>query len=261
MAGFLKKLLWPGKIPTEPQWNAGEGVTYVVGDIHGQFEKLKSLIDVISGDARTMETEPKRIVFLGDLIDRGPDGRAVIDSLVNFKADGFEMTYIMGNHEEMFLSVLDGNLLSLKAWFGLGGRETARSYGVTNLGDIHINAEDLLTRIIDAVPTDHIDFIKSFKNYIMIGDYLCVHAGIDPKKSIEDQKEKDMRWIRRRFLDNKTKRGFMVVHGHSVVETPEIHVNRIAIDTGAGRGDQLTAVRLFECDVKFLSVGSDVKSG
>jgi serine/threonine protein phosphatase 1 len=74
------------------------------------------------------------------------------------------------------------------------------------------------------------------------GDYLFVHAGIRPGVELERQASKDLRWIREGFLDDRTDHGVIVVHGHTIVDRPEEHPNRIAIDTGAYRYGTLTAL-------------------
>ena len=162
----------------------------------------------------------------------------------------------MGNHEEVFLKVLSGSVSALTSWFEFGGRECVRSYGVTNLGEILINPENLLFRIQEAVPQSHIAFMKSFDETFQFGPYLCVHAGIKPRVAIEKQSTRDLRWIRKEFLTYEKPHPFIIVHGHTIVKKADIRPNRIAVDTGAYEGGPLTAVRLGRGDPRIFDTAS-----
>jgi len=113
-----------------------DGFAYVIGDIHGCFDELVELLELIEQDAAQQSSGPKYVVFLGDLMDRGPKSKEVIDYLLNYKPDFANPVYLMGNHEEVFLKVLSGSLGALESWFEFGGRACVRSYGVKNLGEI-----------------------------------------------------------------------------------------------------------------------------
>ena len=223
---------------------AVEGYAYVIGDIHGCYDELCELLDLIESDASSLEEGPKHIVFLGDLMDRGPKSNQVIEHLRTFNPDYANPIFLMGNHEEVFLKVLSGSVSALTSWFEFGGRECVRSYGVKNLGEILANPENLLFRIQESVPQSHIIFIESFDETFQFGQYLCVHAGIKPRVAIEKQSTKDLRWIRKEFMAYEKPHPFIIVHGHTIVEKADIRSNRIAVDTGTYEGGPLTAVRL-----------------
>jgi len=229
-----------------------KGYAYVVGDIHGCYSELCELLSMIEADARTLGPEAKKIVFLGDLMDRGPQSMEVIEHLANFNPDYADPIFLMGNHEEVFLNVLSGSEGALRAWFEFGGRECVRSYGVQNLGEIHMNPDKLLFRIQEKIPQKHIDFIQSFQDMYQFGGYLCVHAGIKPRVEINKQTSKDLRWIRGEFMKYTKPHPLIIVHGHTIVESVELLPNRIAVDTGAYEGGPLTAVRLGQDGVHFL---------
>jgi len=167
-----------------------------------------------------------------------------------FVLDG--IFYKNRNHEEVILKILGGSISALASWFEFGGRACLRSYDVDNLGEINLDSESLLARAQRAVPKTHIEFMNSFENYHVFGKYLCVHAGIKPKVSLEKQNPRDMRWIRSEFLNYIKPHPYIIVHGHSVVEQPEHHFNRIAVDTGVYKGRPLTAVRIEDEDVSFI---------
>lgn len=238
--------------PVSSEKTVSQGRAYVIGDIHGCFDAMKDLLVKIEADIKTAPISDVKIIFLGDLIDRGPHSREVVDYLMTYKPSFAELVFISGNHEEVMLKVLDGNLSAVKSWFQFGGRECVRSYGVDNLGEIHLHPDRLVERIQKAVPQTHYEFIKGFRNYYIYGRYLCVHAGIRPKVSLEEQSSTDLRWIRDSFLNYRKPHPYIIVHGHTIVPFPEHHSNRIAIDTGGYTGNPLTAVRLEGHDVTFI---------
>ncbi len=243
MFGLFKK----GSAKNKPDMVADktvEGYAYVIGDIHGCYDELCELLELIERDAKSLEESPKYIVFLGDLMDRGPKSYEVVEHLRTFDPDYATPVFLMGNHEEVFLKVLSGSEGALTSWFEFGGRECVRSYGVKNLGEILTRPENLLFRIQEAVPQNHIDFMESFDETFQFGPYLCVHAGIKPRVAIEKQSTRDMRWIRKEFMAYEKPHPFIIVHGHTIVEKADIRPNRIAVDTGTYEGGPLTAVRL-----------------
>jgi len=234
---------------------------YVIGDIHGCYDELCELLTLIKKDIKSLDVSPIYIVFLGDLMDRGPKSKEVIEHLLSFKPDYATPIFLMGNHEEVLLNVLYGSIDALKSWFAFGGRECVRSYGVNNLGEIYSNPENLLFRIQEKVPESHIDFIESFRETFQFGPYLCVHAGIKPRVPIEKQTTKDFRWIRKEFIKYTKPHPFIIVHGHTIVETAQILSNRIPVDTGTYEGGPLTAVRLGADGAQFIqTVPKSVKA-
>jgi serine/threonine protein phosphatase 1 len=227
---------------------------YVIGDVHGCLDALVELLDVIKRDNNDKPSSQTKIIFLGDLIDRGPQSREVVEFLANYTSDFADVIFIKGNHEELFLSILSGQEEVFEVWFTVGGKSTARSYGVDDLGRIHMDAFGVYKDLRRCVPKKHREFLSSFQDYYEFGDFVCVHAGIKPKIPLEKQRPKDMRWIRSSFIDYKKQHDHIVVHGHTVVERAECFGNRIAVDTGAGKGGTLSAVCLEGETWEFLSV-------
>lgn len=235
----------PKKEPLPSVYKTPEGESaYVIGDIHGCYDKMVSLLDNIDAHAEIHCPQGYTVVFLGDLIDRGPQSKEVVEHLMGFDKRGIKTVFLMGNHEEVFLDVLSGDARKLTAWFDFGGRDCLRSYGVDNLGEIHMNPDSLLYRAQNKVPQAHIDFIQGFENYFVFGDYICVHAGLRPGKPLEQQSVRDMRWIRKSFLEHTKPGRYKIVHGHSIVESAADFGNRIAVDTGGYDGGPLSAVFL-----------------
>lgn len=247
---FRKNQMRPQNAPSGPEGQRA----YVIGDIHGCFSAMKDFLAQIEADNQELKASKTSLIFLGDLIDCGPESKSVLEFLCHYRPDFAEIVYITGNHEECFSAILSGQPQLMYPWFESGGRDTARSYGVENLGHIHIDVKPLYNQLRNKVPQSHIDFLSIFKDYHVFGDYLCVHAGIKPKTPLEKQKPKDMHWIRSPFINYKKSHSHIVVHGHTVIESAKHFGNRIAIDTGAGKGGRLSAVCLEDETVRFMSV-------
>lgn len=224
---------------------------YAIGDIHGCYEALEEMLAVIDHEARSLDGRIA-LVFLGDLIDRGPDSARVVERLLRGPLPGTESHVLMGNHEEAMLSVLDGSS-DPRAWLSYGGMQTLESYGIAR-SEHFSRGFDLGRRIAEAVPAEHIAFIRSLPNTIMIGDYLFVHAGIRPGVSLDRQEPADLRWIRAGFIDSDVDHGLTVVHGHTISDAPQALANRIGIDTGCYAGGALTALVLDGSAQRFLQV-------
>jgi serine/threonine protein phosphatase 1 len=217
---------------------------YAIGDVHGRADLLGSLQELIAKDAGRAPESRKVVVYLGDYVDRGPDSAGVIDRLINGPLAGLDQVFLMGNHEEFFLQLLENPEVGT-IWLKNGGDATLASYGVK--GAKGCSAKDLgvLSKALqDKLPDEHLDFFKRLSISHREEDYLFVHAGIRPGVPLERQSEDDMLWIREPFLDSKADHGAVVVHGHSIRRRPERRDNRIGVDTGAYASGTLTALVL-----------------
>lgn len=215
---------------------------YAVGDIHGRLDLLRSLLDLIEDDVRKRRTVRTSIIFLGDLIDRGPDSAGVVELLRTFRPAYAKTMFLMGNHEEVMLRVLGGDAGLFTQWMKFGGAECVRSYGADPDALRKMPPADAIALLKQKIPASHIDFIGGFADTISFGNYLLVHAGIRPGTSLADQAQTDLRWIREPFLTDERDHGHVVVHGHTICESIEQFPNRIGIDTGAYRTGVLTAL-------------------
>lgn len=227
---------------------------YAIGDIHGRLDLLDDLLERIATDERGrcdgLETH---YIFLGDLIDRGPDSRGVIERLLDLSKTVAHVRFLMGNHEQVFLRALEGDKRSLRFLDRIGGRETLNSYGITDEDYKTLGFEELAALAAERVPAEHVAFLAGFENMIMMGDYLFVHAGIRPGVSLEEQEHSDLYWIRDEFLSHKDSFGPIVVHGHSITSEIDLRANRIGIDTGAFASGKLTAIGLEGGERWFIS--------
>lgn len=221
---------------------------YAIGDIHGHLSKLQDLHGLIAADRAAQGATDAPVVHVGDLVDRGPDSRGVIDHLLAGTARGENWIVLKGNHDRMFRGFLadadfhDPRLRRDLHWLHerLGGAETLASYGVKGAGERFLH--DLQAEARAAVPTEHLAFLDRLLPYWLGGQALFAHAGIRPGIDLHDQTEDDLLWIRKEFLEDMRDHGALVVHGHTPVDSVTHYGNRLNIDTGAGYGEALSAV-------------------
>ena len=217
---------------------------YVIGDVHGCLDLLDALLARIEAEVGEHPRRKTSIIFLGDLIDRGPSSAQVIERLRTYSLPGVSTHFVMGNHEEVMLKVISGDSEVLSSWLQFGGAETLRSYGLEPRRIRSMAGADAVAHIRKAVPANHVRFLESFADSVAFGGYLFVHAGIRPGVDLAEQSDTDLRWIRDVFLQDETDHGFVVVHGHTISNGVEVTSNRIGIDTGAYRTGTLTALAI-----------------
>jgi serine/threonine protein phosphatase 1 len=215
---------------------------YVVGDIHGRLDLLDLLLEQIHADMKSRPPAKTLLVFVGDLIDRGPSSAEVVERLRTYRHDGVTTVFILGNHEEVLLRILDGDRSLVRSWLSFGGAQCLQSYGIDALQLTGLSDSRIMQKVREAVPPQHVEFLRAFVDSCRFGDYLFVHAGIRPGVELREQRQSDLRWIREPFLLDDTAHGFIVVHGHTISEEVEEKANRIGIDTGAFATGNLTAL-------------------
>jgi serine/threonine protein phosphatase 1 len=249
-----------------------DGPVYAIGDIHGQLGRLEEALALIERDGGAAAP----LVFLGDYVDRGAESRAVIETFLAGLAAGRDWSFVKGNHDRMFERFLDsgtlrdgqiasgklyihpniGGAATLQSYFDLAGRfgldaEAAARMGVEGL------PEPLLAAVIEAaraaVPESHRAFLRELPLYLDRGRWLFVHAGIRPGLPMAEQEEEDLLWIRGAFHRDSRDHGALIVHGHTPVDWPERHPNRLNLDTGAGYGRALVPVVLEGAEVFALT--------
>jgi serine/threonine protein phosphatase 1 len=228
---------------------------YVIGDIHGRLDLLSAMLDRVGADLSARAHPRPRLVFLGDYIDRGPESRGVLETLIRLQASGDPPAdFLLGNHDSYVSAYLrdPGWYDRTYHWLheNMGGNATLASYGVPGASV----RDPAATRdaFAAAFPAGHMAFLDSCALMRRIGGYLFVHAGIRPGVPLDQQEPEDLIWIRQGFLDSSADFGFKVVHGHTIVPTVEHHRNRIALDTGAVRTGVLSCLRLEGAEVALL---------
>jgi serine/threonine protein phosphatase 1 len=210
---------------------------YAIPDIHGQKEALDRALALIEADGG----RGARVVFLGDYIDRGPDSRGVIETLIQGQANGRDWICLRGNHDTYLPRFFDaGEVYTSKGhpdlpWWAkrLGGDATLASYGIAIEGKTDI---EILKETRAKVPPAHRDFLAACPLYHREPGLIFVHAGLRPGLPLAKQSEDDLMWIREPFLSDARDHGAIVVHGHTALDTPRHHGNRINLDGGAGWG-------------------------
>lgn len=242
MFDSLRKLLGSRSRPPRHSVPPGERV-YAIGDIHGRLDLFDELIHAIERD--DMESPPPgrtTVILLGDLVDRGPGSAQVLARAREWQIRR-PVRILAGNHEEMFLESFESPEI-LRHFLKHGGRETLMSYGLSERMYNDATLEELLLLMDRLVPRHDRDFIAGFEEYVVIGDYVFVHAGIRPEVPLEEQERRDMLWIREPFLSYPEPHPYMVIHGHTICSAVDERPGRIGIDTGAFRSGVLTAIVL-----------------
>lgn len=203
----------------------------VIGDIHGHYKGMMALLDKLALNS------DDEVYFLGDLIDRGPKGAQVVEFVKNspYKC-------LMGNHEQLMLDAMPEvgkNQQAWQAWLYSGGQSTIASYQEAEI-----------------IPRDHLQWMRSLPLFLDLGDTWLVHAGVNPKRSIQEQTVSDFCWIRKEF-HSIPKPYFpkkQIIIGHTItftfdgVEPGNIVQGQgwLGIDTGVyhARSGWLTALEL-----------------
>ena len=203
---------------------------FVIGDIHGCFDKLCALMDKIP-----INFSRDQLIFIGDYIDRGSGSIEVVDYLIDLQKQLPGTLFLKGNHEDMLINYLDGS--DRYTYLLNGGQRTLDAYlnHPNNPGGY-------------PVPSAHLEFFNSLHFYYQTDDYIFVHAGLRKKVPLESQKKMDLLWIRDEFIYSDFDFGKRVIFGHTPFKEPLVQTNKIGIDTGAVYGNRLTCVQLPEID-------------
>ncbi|EIR5698127.1 serine/threonine protein phosphatase [Listeria monocytogenes] len=216
---------------------------FAVGDVNGEITLLDELLE-------NWDKEQERLLFVGDLIDRGENPAAVLRR-VKALADQTGAIVLKGNHEQMLLDFLENPSGKMHYYLSQGGMETIQSLIADSL-DKKMTPEGLAERVKEEA-AELIDFIRNLPLYYEEGKYVFVHAGVDlTKKDWHDTEERDFFWIREPFLFGQNKTGKVFIFGHTPVQNLHIDESsgiwvsedktRLDIDGGAVFGGELHGV-------------------
>ena len=212
----------------------------IIGDVHGHYKGLMTLLEAIEPG------KDDQVYFLGDLIDRGPDSAEV----VNF-VQSSPYTSLLGNHELLMLDAFPKGgtyAPALQAWLHSGGRSTVASYG-----DI-------------SVLLKHLDWFRTLPTHLDLDDIWLVHAGMNPRRSVDSQTLQDYCWIRDEFHSSVQPyfADKLIITGHTITFTlPKVAPGELAqgrgwldIDTGAyhPKSGWLTGLDITHCKVYQVNV-------
>lgn len=207
--------------------HGGPDHIFAIGDLHGNSEVLAALLAKIKDIPRS--GQPRSLVFLGDLIDRGRDSLGVIELVkaAETVADVDEVIRLAGNHELMLEEFLRFDVRLGQDWLNNGG------YAMLDEIDPHVDSPSL--RAVRKVILERrpwlVDFLAEGRSHWTSGDLVFVHAGLHPQIPMEEWLGEDRfaavptsrhwAWIREPFLSwtkpwhDDPRR--VVVHGHTRV--------------------------------------------
>ena len=236
-----------------PRTDSGERI-YAIGDIHGRYDLLRRLLDRVGEHSSALpESASLHLLFLGDLVDRGPESAKVVELLQDLEQRTDQVIVLMGNHEEAMVRSLEGDTTLLQRWLAVGGAETVESYGL-RLPEPRDDLRQYLRYLQASLPAQQIKWLRGLPLTAQSGDYFFCHAGIRPGVALGRQSRDDLLWIRDDFVDDESDHGAVIVHGHTIEKTVTLRGNRIGIDTGAYCHGVLTALYLEDDRQEILSV-------
>jgi serine/threonine protein phosphatase 1 len=213
---------------------SGERV-YVIGDLHGCAAEPETLLRYL--EIKEDLTPEDLVVFLGDYIDRGSETKTLVELLLDFKRRFPRTRFLRGNHEDMMLDFLGFGGHLGQAFLYNGGLETIQSYGISVFAPP--------TEMVNALPQDHFKFFCELESVLVIDEFICVHAGLNPLRDLNAQNDNDVFWIRDEFLNNIHSFGKTVVFGHTPHQEIFNHLPyKIGLDTGLVFGNKLTCLEL-----------------
>ncbi len=202
--------------------------TCVIGDIHGCHSALSRLLPHVLHKAGT-------IVFLGDYVDRGPQSKEVVTTILALQQKRTpRIVPLMGNHDFLFHQYINGQDASL--FFQVGGLRTLDSYG--------LQPSSSHQEILAKIPADHRAFFNTLPLWWQDQHAIYVHAGLQPGRHLSRQTSQWCLWAQNQFSEDEYDFGKPVVFGHTVFTEPLIRPHRIGIDTGIVYNGKLTAILL-----------------
>jgi diadenosine tetraphosphatase ApaH/serine/threonine PP2A family protein phosphatase len=215
-------------------------INIIIGDVHGCIDELKELL-------KTIGYHPShRLIFVGDIIDRGPDSAGCVKYIRELKAES-----VLGNHEHQHIQY--------------------RKYLCNEAPPLKFKQAKIDTH--HTLSKEDIYWFNSLPLQLTMENFTIVHAGLEPKYSLNNQSENVM-YVRSvnengEMIDIHDKykslhfwtdlhKGNPVVFGHSVMslDKPFIYNDCYAIDQGCVFGGKLTAMIISNGNIEFASVKS-----
>lgn len=226
-----RSMSYSSSIPNPSPMGAATGRIFAIGDVHGCADKLLRLVDRLP-----LDLERDTLVFLGDLIDRGPASKEVIETICRLQQQGLAVVALLGNHEYLLREYQDSGDTALLPYLRANGIEaTLASYG---------SATQRGLSDLSFMPPAHRQLMNSLVPYWETDEYIFVHAGIMPGIPLVDHDLPTLCEKRGEFLTSEIQVGKRVIFGHTPFATPLLTPTKIGIDTGAVYGNLLTAVEL-----------------
>ena len=201
---------------------------FAIGDVHGCRARLERLLEIL---AASIDKKEDSVVFIGDYVDRGPDSKGTVETILRFTEQYPRTVCLRGNHEQMLLDYLRGEDQLL--YLINGGLRTLEEYGVSKEKSG-----------LESLPRSHLSFFENLLYTFETEDYIFVHAGLRPDTPLQRQSRHDLLWIRERFIYSPVPFEKTVVFGHTPFAEPLLEADKIGIDTGAVYGGKLTCIEL-----------------
>ncbi len=206
--------------------------TIVIGDLHGCYDETVELLDALQ------VTSSDRVIFAGDLVDRGPRPRECVELAMQHEC-------ILGNHEEKHLQ--------------------QRHSAAEKLSPAHLFSRN-------ALEPKHYEYFEKLPLFIRLPEFgaAVVHAGAFPGVPLEAQRPNHLLHLQhikppglKSFWPSKAPSDFSfwtnfwkgperLIFGHSVLDQPLVTQWAVGIDTGAVYGRGLTALVLPDWELKTL---------
>lgn len=196
--------------------------TIAVGDVHGNYPALASLLRKVERELRAGDT----LVFLGDYVDRGPYVRECIERIIQIRHNAdYDVVALLGNHEGWMLNSMRD--YTRHSWLlNLEALNTIASYSASAAQVLRSEMEAFGPRLFteevrlpyelffESLPTSHVEFFTTLPSFHRSPDVLCVHAGLNPAvPSMEEQNPRTLIWGDLSFPGSYT--GLeSVVYGH-----------------------------------------------
>lgn len=183
---------------------------WVIPDIHGCKKTMQAMIE-----EQIVPSKNDTLFFLGDLVDRGPDSKGVLDYVMKLEEQEYDIQVLLGNHEDYCVKTWEADR-NKKSFFGInkktseqkewethGGKQTLKSFGIEYpkyIADVYIN------------------WMKKCKYYIELENYILVHAGMNFKIDNPFEDTFSMIWVRDFKVDLAKTKNKKIIHGHVPVE-------------------------------------------
>jgi serine/threonine protein phosphatase 1 len=211
--------------------------TFVIGDIHGCSATLRRLVDIT-----LLPHLDDRIYLLGDLIDRGPDSKGVLDFIFELRERGLSVESICGNHEEMYRQA-SRSRHNMGLWSANGGQATLASFQADGIGDI---------------PQRYRDFLDSLPIYVLLDDFVLVHAGLNFDTQDPFSDVVAMLWTRDSYVDPQRIGGRRLICGHTPVSLSSLEESlsssKIMLDNGCVFGGLPETGRLAALELESMTL-------
>ncbi|MCK8463119.1 metallophosphoesterase [Aliiroseovarius sp. S1339] len=253
----------PSDLPEEME-------VFAIGDVHGQADLLVQLLDEIKNTPRQART--RHLVFLGDLIDRGPESIRAVNIAMGAAqfANADELHVLPGNHDLSLIFALSSPRL-LSRWVSDGGGSVLAEIGMSESKHSSGEITQELKRVLHP---EYLHRMAEGPTHKYLGEILFVHAGVRPCGDIAEFLARDRfffaiedHWATMRYPFLSHREGWdlqdpnperrdhkptVIVHGHTpalrrdIVTPDDLKVcdgiedyRTIALDIGAAYRPQL----------------------